>query len=329
MTKRIRLGLVGTGWITGLHLASLARLDRTDLVGVVSGSLDRAASVAASWGGTPYTDLRRMLERERPDAVYVCLPPHRAAAACELLVGERMPFLTEKPLAASAADAQRVGVALRSANLVAAVGYNWRGLDFLPVVRERLADRPARMVLGRWTGRLPPPAWWRHVTESGGQVVEQATHLYDAARFLVGEAVVVAASSARAPRPGLSDADVDSVAAAVLRFEGGAIGSFVNASILGSDQIELDLLSDGRRTTIRMHPGPAGPRWTLTLDEGADGGGGERTIETRRDPYDVQAEAFLDALARGDRDHVLSSYEDALVTDGLVRSVVSATGSRG
>jgi hypothetical protein len=56
---------------------------------------------------------------------------------------------------------------------------------------------------------------------------------------------------------------------------------------------------------------------------------GERTLETRRDPYDVQAEAFLDAVARRDRDRVLSSYEDALVTDGLVRSVVSATGSRG
>ncbi len=325
MTGRIRLGLVGTGWITGLHLASLDRLDRTDLVGVVSGAIDRAASIGAQWGGTPYTDLRGMLERERPDAVYVCLPPHRAAAACELLVDHRIPFLTEKPLAASAADAERVGAALRGRNLVTAVGYNWRGLDFLPVVRERLAARPARLVLGRWTGRLPPPAWWRHVDESGGQVVEQATHLYDAARYLVGEAVVLAASSARSPRTNLPDADVDDVAGAILRFDSGAIGTFVNASILSSDQIELDLLSERRRTTILMHPGQNGPRWTLTLDDGA----ADHTIETRRDPYDVQAEAFLDAVARGEPDRVLSSYADALITDRLVRSVVAATGSRG
>ena len=45
--------------------------------------------------------------------------------------------------------------------------------------------------------------------ESGGQVVEQATHLYDAARFLVGEGEVVAATSARAARAGFPDADVD------------------------------------------------------------------------------------------------------------------------
>jgi predicted dehydrogenase len=322
---RLRIALVGTGWITGLHLASLARLGRTDLVAVVSGSIERAAAVAATWGGSPYTDIRRMLERESPDAVYICLPPYRAAAACELLVEREVPFLTEKPLAADGADARRVGAALLGRSVVTAVGYNWRGLDFLPIVRERLAQRPARLVLGRWTGKLPTPAWWRHVAESGGQVVEQATHLYDAARFLVGEANVVAASSARSPRPNQPDADMDDVASALLRFESGAIGTFVNASILGSDQIELDLLSDGCRTTIRMRPGRSGPRWDLTLDDGA----GERMIETRRDPYDIQAEAFLEAVAERDPTRVLSSYADALVTDRLVRSVVAAAGTKG
>jgi myo-inositol 2-dehydrogenase/D-chiro-inositol 1-dehydrogenase len=325
MTERLRLGLVGTGWITGLHLAAFERLDRTALVGVVSGSLERAAAICARYGGSPYTDVRQLLERERPDAVYVCLPPHRSPPVCDLLAERDTPFLTEKPLAADAADAHRVGAALNGRKLVTAVGYNWRGLDFLPLVRERLAERPSRLVLGRWTGRLPRPAWWRHVAESGGQVVEQATHLYDAARFLVGEADVVAASSARSVRPDLPDADVDDVASALLRFEGGTIGTFVNASILGSDQISLDLLSDGRRTTIRMHPSATGPRWTLRLDDGA----GERTIDTRRDPYDVQAEAFLDAVAQDDPGRVLSSYDDAMLTDRLVRAVVAATGSRG
>jgi predicted dehydrogenase len=266
-----------------------------------------------------------MLDEERPGAVYVCLPPNRAAAACSLLVERGVPFLTEKPLAAVAAEAERVGRALRSRALVTAVGYNWRGLDFLPLIRGRLTDRPARLVLGRWTGGTPPPAWWRHVAESGGQVVEQATHLYDAARFLVGEADVLAAASARTRRIDQPDADVDDLAGALLRFRNGAIGAFASTSILPSNQVELDLLSDGRRTTIRMHPDAAGPRWSLTLDDGA----GEATVEARRDPYEVQAEAFLDAVESADPRRVLSSYEDALLTDRLVRAVVTATGSAG
>lgn len=323
--ERLRLGLVGTGWITGPHLEALARLDRTRLVGVVSGSLKRAAEITGRWGGTAHTDLGAMLEAERPDAVYVCLPPHRAGAACAVLIERGTPFLTEKPLAAAAADAERLATALRGRGLVTAVGYNWRALDFLPLVRQRLADRPARLVLGRWTGGTPPPSWWRHVSESGGQVVEQATHLYDAARYLVGEAEVIAASSWRGSRADLADSDVDDVAVALLRFRSGAVGTFANASVLPSNQIELDLVSDGRRTIIRMYPGAPNPRWTLTLDDGA----GEGTVETRRDPYEIQAEAFLDAVAQVDPGRVLSSYDDALQTDRLVRAVVSATGSRG
>ena len=325
MGAPVRLGIVGTGWITGLHLRALGRLGRSELVGVVSRSPERAGQVTRAWGGTAYTDLPRMLDVEHPDAVYVCLPPHRAAAACATLVERGVPFLTEKPLSASRSDAERVAAAIRGRDLVVAVGYQWRALDFLPLVRARLAERPARLVLGRWTGGLPPPPWWRHVAESGGQVVEQATHLYDAARFLVGEGEVVAATSARSARAGFPDADVDDVAAAVVRFEGGAVGAFVNTSILASDQIELDLISDGRRTTIRIHPGADGPRWTLTLDDGA----GEHSVDTRRDPYEVQAEHFLDAVVARDARAVLSTYEDALLTDGLTRAVVAASGSLG
>ncbi len=266
-----------------------------------------------------------MLDVERPDAVYVCLPPHRSAAICELLVERGIPFLTEKPLAAVAADAERVASALVGRHLVTAVGYNWRGLDFLPAVRERLAEWPARLVLGRWTGGLPAPAWWRHVAEGGGQVVEQATHLYDLARFLVGEAVVLGAASARGLRPDFPDADVADVAGSVLRFETGAIGAFVNASILASQQIELELLSERHRTGIRMHVSGLAPRWTVTLDDGE----GERTIANERDPYEHQAEKFLDAVVANDRSQVFSTYEDALATDRLVRAVVAAAGSRG
>ena len=325
MTSRLRLALVGTGWITGLHLRALDRLDRTTLVGVASRSAGRAAAIAARWGGGSFDDVRRMLDETRPDVLFVCQPPHLAAAACESVIERGIPFLTEKPLAATAADAERVGAMLDGRDLVVAVGYNWRGLDFLPLLREQFAARPPLLVNARWSGGMPPPPWWRHVRESGGQVVEQATHLYDIARHLVGEASVVAAASAGGPRPRHPDADVDLVAGAIVRFDGGAVGTFSNTSIAASDEIDIEFVSDGGRATIAMHPGADGPAWTLTLDDG----GGERTIETRRDSYEVQAEAFLDAVVAGDPRRVLSTYRDALVTDRLTRAVVAAAGSAG
>jgi myo-inositol 2-dehydrogenase / D-chiro-inositol 1-dehydrogenase len=323
--RPLRLGLFGTGWITARHLPILARLGRTELVGVVSASPERAAAVAATWGGRGYTDHGRMLAEAAPEVAFVCLPPDRSAAACEALIRRRIPFLTEKPLGAVAADPERVARALAGTDLVTAVGYQWRGLDFLPRLHAELADRPAHLLMARWTGPTPGPSWWRHVAESGGQVVEQATHLYDLARSLLGEGTVIAAASSRHPRPEFPDADVDDVATAIVRFDSGTLATFTNSGLLPSGVVEFELVAEGRRCTIQLTDHPEGPAYTLTVEDEA----GVTVHEATADPYAVQAEAFLDAVRAGDSTLVLSSYPDALLTDRLTRAVVAATGSPG
>src|SRR4029077_8948101 len=79
---------------------------------------------------------------------------------------------------------------------------------------------------GRWRDDTPGPDGWGRVAQGGGQVVEQATHLYDLARHLAGEATVVGAVSTAVPPPP-SDRVVDVVGStsAVLRFDAGAAGS--------------------------------------------------------------------------------------------------------
>jgi predicted dehydrogenase len=58
-------------------------------------------------------------------------------------------------------------------------------------------------------------------------------------------------------------------------------------------------------------------------------GRSERTLTPGRDPYEIQAEAFLDAVEAGDPSLVRSTYADALKTDRLTRAVVAATGVTG
>ena len=53
------------------------------------------------------------------------------------------------------------------------------------------------------------------------------------------------------------------------------------------------------------------------------------TIPPGRDPYEAQAEVFVDAVEAGEPDRVLSTYGDALETDRLTRAVVAATGHGG
>lgn len=322
----VRLGLVGSGWIARLHLEALGRLGRTELVGVVSRTVEGAAALTDAWGGSPFDELDRMLETTRPDAVYVCVPPYRAVAIGERLVERGISFLTEKPMAADdALGPARLAVAVERAGLVVAVGYHLRALDFMGELHQRLTDRPPRMVIARWLGSTPPPLWWSRVSQGGGQVVEQATHLYDLARYLVGEAEVVGAASVPTRDDAATDRDVADATAAVLRFETGAVGSFASAHRLEVGEIEVEFASDGMLTTLRKDRDGGHADWHVTFDDGRE----TLSLRSERDPYEIQAAAFLDALEARDPALVLSSYGDALRTDQLTRAVVAATGAPG
>ncbi len=318
---RLRLGLFGAGGVTGRHLPVLGTLGRTELVGVVSRTLERASAVAAAWGGTPYADAERMLDEQKPDVALVCLPPYLTGAACELLARRGIPFLTEKPLAADAETPARVARLVEERNLVTAVGYQWRALDFLPEVRARIAERPPRLLVAHWLGGTPPPAWWHRADQGGGQVVEQATHEYDFARALLGEATVIAAAAQHYPRADEPDVDVAAVAAALLRFDSGAIGSFSNTRLLTSGLIQVVLVSDSLQITIRLRGWPD-QEWTATFEDG----GPVRVLTNGTNPFVAQDAAFLDAVVASDPSLVFCSYADALKTDRLTRAVVAATG---
>jgi predicted dehydrogenase len=325
--RRLRVAFFGAGEIVPKHLEALDRLDRTDLVGVMSRTTERAEATTEGRDTATYTDMVELLDEQRPAAVYVCTPPYRTPEACDLLIERGIPFLVEKPLAARDGDAlPRIADAIDRKGLVVAVGYTWRGLDFLPEVRRRLAQRPPDLVLARWLDSTPGADWWGRVDQSGGQVVEQATHLFDLARHLVGEATVVAAASTAVP-PSPADREIDVVGStsALLRFTSGALGSFANTRVTSPSVIELELLSQDRRTTIRLATERDTLGWDVVFSEPA----GVAKLTNKRDPYEVQAEAFLDAVEEGDPSRVLATYRDALATDRLTRSVVAATGTLG
>jgi predicted dehydrogenase len=323
--SRLKVCLVGAGWIGGIHLDALDRLGRTDLVGVASPRVERAAALASGHGGRPYDDVERMLDEERPDVAYVSVPPAYSAATCERLLERGIPFLVEKPLAAmDASGPQKIADRIAESGLVVAVGYHLRALEAMPEVRDRLVTTPPNLVVARWLEQTPPRAWWWKEDLGGGQVIEQATHVYDLARHLVGEATVVGAASTRSDPSVPEGADVADASAAVLRFDSGAVGTFANGRRIAGWLIDITFASDGLITTIgRLDEGPGD--WTVSFADSS----GTRVIPPGRSPYERQAVVFLDAVEAGDPDAVLATYRDALGTDRLTRAVVAATGERG
>lgn len=308
----MRIALIGTGGVAARHLGVLRQIPGLDLVAHVSATLSRAEAQASQWGGRAYVDadLAAMLDREQPQAVWVCVTPDRHGQLEHLLVERRVPFFLEKPLASDLSTAEDIAARLHGASLVVAVGYKFRALDTLARVRRLLQETPASMVLAAWHDRTPSPAWWRDETRSGGQVVEQATHLVDLARVLVGEPEVLAAVAGRVHQAGI---DVDQVSAALLQFPGRVPGTLTATCLLeGNLAAQVSLVCEGRMLTISE-------QW-LRIETGRE----TEVVQSAVDTFLVEDEQFVQAVRDGDPGRVLCDYVDALQTHRVCIQIRSA-----
>jgi predicted dehydrogenase len=155
--------------------------------------------------------------------------------------------------------------------------------------------------MAAWHDTTPAPAWWRDPTRSGGQVVEQATHLVDLARVLLGEGELLSAT-ASAPRP---DTNLPQATAALLRFS--AVPAVLTATCLleAKHTVQLKLVCDGQVLTQTEQVLRIETAHTRT----------EHPVQA--DLFLVEDEAFLRAVRTADPDRVLCDYADALRTHRL------------
>lgn len=307
----MKVGVIGSGGIARRHLAILRDEPDIEIVGHVTAHQATAEAAAREWGGQAYLEYSALLDRAQPDAVWICVPP-QVHGALELELANRgISMFVEKPLSTDVATAEQIGQALAGADSIAAVGYHWRALDTLPDVWQAIAGNPVKMALGFWLNSTPPPAWWHHQAKSGGQLVEQATHIVDLARVLLGEGTPVAGAAVAHFRPSYPDLDVADVSAGLVRFSN-AIGVFAATCALAhQESVELQLICEGLFISITQQ--------RVTFQQG------EERWEARAtaDPFRVENRAFLDALRQRDASRVLCSYQDALASHRLCCSLAS------
>jgi myo-inositol 2-dehydrogenase/D-chiro-inositol 1-dehydrogenase len=310
--RRLRVGCVGTGFIAGKHLAALSTFADVDVVAVADTDAQRAAEAAATHDARCYTDGVELVESEDLDAVWFCVPPFAHGPLEEAAIARGVPFFVEKPLAHDHATARRIAGLVEDAGLLTAVGYHWRHLDLLEKARDLVSDRPPLLLTGHWLDSTPPVPWWVRRGQSGGQLVEQTTHVLDLARLLVGE--VTDLHAAHVPAPGVGDGPheeaVPLASAVSLRFASGAVGSVASARVLPArHRVGVHLIGDGYALELRERA-IVDHELIITTAEG--------TVSERSDQDPIAAEdrAFLDAVA-GVGDDIRSSYAEALRTHAL------------
>ena len=216
------------------HAGVLAGFPDVELAGVADVDGNSAAALAQSCGTSPYERAEALLEGEALDAIYICVPPFGHGPPERAAIAAGVPFFVEKPLAADWDTPAALSDTVSEAGLVTPVGYHWRYLDTVERAAALLEDSPPRLVIGYWLDKVPPPPWWLDRRRSGGQTIEQTTHVLDLIRLLVGEVEQVYAVGSRSERAAYPGSTVDDVSAATLRFSSGAVGSLVSTCLLAA-----------------------------------------------------------------------------------------------
>ena len=302
----LKVGFIGVGGIAQAHMPNVAERKDTLIAAVCDLDPERVKEAADKWGARPYGDYAEMLDEADLDAAYVCLPP-AAHKTIELDLARRgTSFCVEKPVHLDLSIGAQVARAVREKDLVTCVGYQVRYAPQVQAAADFLADRQITMVEGWFFGGMPPVHWWRQKAISGGQAVEQTTHIFDLARRLAGDVAQVFAYGATGAMTDVEDFDIEDASIALLKFECGAIGHICSGCVLNDGGAPRNGLKfDGRDYTVELTYG------NLKIHT-ADGCEEQDHTGALGPAMGNLDNAFLAAVEGGDRSAIQSDYEDGL-----------------
>ncbi len=221
--NRMKIGLLGYGFMGAAHLAAMRKMEGVTVAGVATRtkpSADAAprGNLKLESGALPdyvswVPDWRTLVDDPTIDAVDICLPTqmHREVILAAFSKGKHV--LCEKPMALTPAECDEVVEAAERAGRTFMVAqvlrfmYPYRyALDF---VRERGRGTVTAATLTRSTGYPRWGGWLAQSEQSGGAILDLLCHDIDIALAIFGQPVSVSA---------VSDGEIDTMSA-TLRFE--------------------------------------------------------------------------------------------------------------
>lgn len=299
----IRAGILGAGELGRAQAECLASFEDVEIAAVCDSNRERADEIAQSCGASVHINFRTLLESERLDALFVCLPPFARGEPEMLAARAGIHLFMERPVALNVQKAGQVQREIEKSGVVASVACPWRYLSGTDRARGLLKDRKVALVRGWHFGPVPAAGWRRKRESSGGQFVQEATDLVDLARYLVGDIVSVCAMAfdgIAATR--LPDYDIEDALAVVLRFRNAAVGEIVSANVAPRKAAALSIVADGLELQITAEALEVAEPGKRTRLEHA--GSGMRAAQ----------EAFLEAVKSGGTGLVRCNYGDAVRT---------------
>jgi predicted dehydrogenase len=231
----VRVGLIGSGFISSIHHEALRHPPGCEVVAVASPSANRAEKFASERGiAHHFTDFRRLLDLKEVDMVVLGLPNDLHCDVTCLAAEAGKHVVVEKPMALNLAECDRMIAACQKAGVI--LGYA-EELCFAPKY-VRLKQLIAEGALGKVhlvkqseKHDGPHANWFYDTRRSGGGVTfDMGCHAIEFFRWLLGDSssggkariLSVYAQMGTYIHKDKTSGDDESIL--LLTFEGGAVG---------------------------------------------------------------------------------------------------------
>ena len=320
----VRYAVVGLGHIAQVAvLPAFAHARNSRLVAVVSGDAAKRREIARRYRldhAFDYDDYEACLEHV--DAVYIALPNSQHAEYTIRAARAGVHVLCEKPMAVTTAECEQMIAACARARVKLMIAYRLHfeavNLKVIDLVRAgRIGDPKFFNSSFSMTVRRGDIRTKRAF--GGGTLYDIGVYCINAARYLFrAEPTEVMAISVNSGVKALSQ--IDESTAAILRFDGGRVASFVT-SFNGGDVAEYRIV--GSKGDIHVDPAyeyAESLGYTLTVD-----GTPQRKTIGKRDQFAPELLHFSDCI-RHDRTPEPSGEEglaDVRIVQALYRSAKS------
>lgn len=319
--EKLRVGIIGAGYIGGVHAALLVKDERVSVAMVHDVAVARAEQLARSCSATVAPSVDELIGGV--DAVYVTTPntKHTALALSAIDAGKSV--FCEKPMATTIEDARAVLEAASRTHALFQVGHNRRFAPVYATLKQMLAEsgpaHSAHVKMNR--GELINPAWVGDPAITGGFLYETTIHMFDMMRFLFGEVISIDAIGSSHEYPETDDFS------SLLRFENGmhaTMASSADASwLFPFERVEV-FCHHATITTREME--------SISYSEGLDGRYSTRSMQQlskeEKWGYAQEDRAFVDSILDGAAPAVtaLDGFKSVELVDACYRAV--RTGER-
>jgi predicted dehydrogenase len=318
----IKAAILGTGNMGRQHTASLNELG-IPVTAVCDVDRKLAECFKTEMGikeAAIYRDFDEMLEGADFNILFICLPPFAHNGQFEKAAGLGKHIFIEKPIALNTSIGARMVRSARQNGIVTFVGFHMhigtaaRRLEEL--IKKGKAGKPALYSAQYQCNSLHAP-WWRNVDLCGGQVFEQAIHLYDLCRKFFGDPKYVEGIMANICHNHTPDYTVEDVSACIARFTTGALASITsnNCAIPGKWSAKVTVVFEKLTAEFTDHN-----HGTITFTSGSEVK--TETIESELNPYFEEVKEFIECVksGKGTSCDIIEGFKSLCFVETVVRS---------